>query len=109
VELTVYGAEAVCASCVQAPPSKTTAEWLDAALSRKFGEKVLVRYIDIYQPETEKDRVYCTKILADDFFYPLVVHEDEVLGEGFIALKPIVQFCIRSGLTPLDNVGKNKE
>jgi disulfide oxidoreductase YuzD len=102
LELTVYGAEAVCASCVQAPPAKTTAEWLQAALARKFDGMITVRYIDIYKPETEKDQQYCDKIIADDYFYPLVVSGDQILGEGFISLKPIAQFCISKGIRPLE-------
>ncbi|MCL1631107.1 YuzD family protein [Sporolactobacillus sp. CPB3-1] len=92
MELTVYGAETVCASCVQAPPAKSTAEWLRAALTRKFNEQVSVRYIDVHHPETEADQVYCDKILTDEYFYPLVVACDKVLAEGFVALKPIVKY-----------------
>lgn len=98
MELTVYGAEDVCASCVQAPPAKATAEWLQAALARKFDGTVLVRYIDVNQPETEEDRTYCAKIIADDYFYPLVVSGGKVLGEGYVALKPIVHYCIENGM-----------
>ncbi|MCO7127321.1 YuzD family protein [Sporolactobacillus shoreicorticis] len=98
MELTVYGAEAVCASCVQAPSAKATAEWLAAALSRKFDGTISVRYIDVYKPETEEDQIYCTKILADDYFYPLVVACGKVLGEGFVTLKPIVDYLIENGM-----------
>lgn len=102
LELTVYGAEAVCASCVQAPPSKATAEWLEAALLRKFGKSVTVRYVDVNKPATDEDRYYCGKILEDAYFYPLVVAGNEVLGEGFISLKPVVQYYTRQGLIPLE-------
>lgn len=34
VTLTVYGAEEICASCVGAPCSKDTYEWLQAAIGR---------------------------------------------------------------------------
>ncbi|MCQ2009384.1 YuzD family protein [Sporolactobacillus sp. STSJ-5] len=98
MELTVYGAEAVCASCVQAPPAKATAEWLEAALSRKFDGTISVRYIDLNKPETAEDRAYCAKILDDDYFYPLVVSQGKVLGEGFITLKPIVHYLIEHGM-----------
>ncbi|TGA97260.1 DUF1462 family protein [Sporolactobacillus shoreae] len=98
MELTIYGAEAVCASCAQAPPSKATAEWLEAALFRKFGNQVSVRYIDIDQPETEADRYFCDKIKSDAYFFPLLVSEEEVLGEGFISLKPVLLHLKKSGL-----------
>ncbi|WP_100487415.1 DUF1462 family protein [Sporolactobacillus pectinivorans] len=99
MDLTVYGAEAVCASCAQAPPSKATAEWLEAALVRKFGKPLPVRYVDIFQPETEKDRYFCEKIKSDDYFFPLLVSGSEVLGEGFISLKPVLLFLEKNGLT----------
>ncbi|WP_010631371.1 DUF1462 family protein [Sporolactobacillus vineae] len=98
MELTVYGAEVICASCVQAPSSRATAEWLDAALSREFGGQVTIRYVSILSPETEQDRVYCERIHADEFFFPLVVSGDTVLGEGFISLGPIVKFLHEQGI-----------
>ncbi|MCO7176035.1 DUF1462 family protein [Sporolactobacillus kofuensis] len=109
LELTVYGAEAQCASCVQAPPAKATAEWLEAALKRKFDEKITVRYVDIYEPETDADRLYSKKILTDEYFYPLVVAGNEVLGEGFISLKPVVQYCSHLGLTDSVNDRSNEK
>jgi Uncharacterized protein conserved in bacteria len=102
MELTVYGAEVVCASCVQAPPSKATAEWLDAALSREFGNQVIVRYVDIFTPETEQDRLFCERINADEFFFPLVVSGDRALGEGFISLGPIEKFLHDQGMNSED-------
>ena len=36
IEIQVYGAEQICASCVNLPSSKDTCEWLEAALQRKF-------------------------------------------------------------------------
>lgn len=92
MELTVYGAESVCASCTQTPPSKSTAEWLEAALMRKYGNQVTVRYVDLHEPQTVEDRLYCEKIEADEYFYPLVVSQDVVLGEGFISLNPVFHF-----------------
>ena len=32
----IYGADVVCASCVNAPSSKDTYEWLQAAIDRKY-------------------------------------------------------------------------
>lgn len=100
MELTVYGADVICASCVQAPSSKATAEWLDAALSREFGGQVTIRYVSILNPETEADRMFCNRINAEEFFFPLVVSGDEVLGEGFISLGPIEKFLCEQGIEP---------
>lgn len=41
VAIQVYGAEQICASCVGAPSSKDTFEWLKAALSRKYSGKAV--------------------------------------------------------------------
>ena len=41
IEIEVYGAEQICASCVNLPSSKDTCEWLEAALTRKFPEQTI--------------------------------------------------------------------
>ena len=88
----VYGANIVCASCVNAPSSIDTYEWLQAALSRKYPNvEFNYRYIDIEgKPENDRDANYAARIQDDEFFYPLVLINDEVVGEGYIELKPIV-------------------
>ncbi|NVS32373.1 DUF1462 family protein, partial [Listeria monocytogenes] len=50
-KLYVYGSTAICASCVGAPSSKETEEWLRAAIGRKFsGQPFVVEYVDIFNP-----------------------------------------------------------
>lgn len=87
----VYGADIVCASCVNAPSSKDTYEWLEAAISRKFPEhQITFSYIDIEQPlEDEKQQSIANQIANDEFFYPLIMINEEVIGEGYIHLKPV--------------------
>lgn len=102
MELTVYGTEALCASCIQAPSSRSTAEWLEAAVTRKYGNPVTVRYVDLEHPITESDRLYCEKIVADEYFYPLVVSDQVVLGDGFISLKPIFRFLDNHGFKDIN-------
>ena len=49
VKIEIFGAEIVCASCVNAPSSKDTYEWLQAAIGRKYPEQPYdIEYIDIY-------------------------------------------------------------
>ncbi|MER2000648.1 MAG: DUF1462 family protein [Lysinibacillus sp.] len=88
----VYGANINCASCVNAPSSIDTYEWLQAALARKFPEaKISYRYIDIEAKlENARDEEIASRIQEDEFFYPLVLVDGEVVGEGYIELKPIV-------------------
>lgn len=87
----VYGADIVCASCVNAPSSKDTYEWLEAAISRKFPEhQITFSYIDIEQPiKDEKQQSIANQIANDEFFYPLIMINEEVIGEGYIQLKPV--------------------
>ncbi|GGG24589.1 putative disulfide oxidoreductase YuzD [Lysinibacillus alkalisoli] len=87
----VYGASIICASCVNAPSSKDTYEWLQAAIDRKYpNQAYTLRYIDIEQPiENERDQSYADRINEDEFFYPLVLINDEMIGEGYIQLKPV--------------------
>ena len=61
IEIEVYGAEQICASCVNLPSSKDTCEWLEAALTRKFPEQPFkIYYIDMYNPpETIEAKELC--------------------------------------------------
>lgn len=89
----IFGADIICASCVNAPSSKDTYEWLDAAIRRKYPEHAfIIRYIDIENELTdERDAQYAARIQDDEFFYPLVLIDDEVIGEGYIQLKPVFE------------------
>ncbi|WP_042352205.1 YuzD family protein [Bacillus massiliigorillae] len=99
IEIIVYGADQVCASCVNAPSSRDTYEWLDAALSRKFPEQPFqMTYVDIFKEQhVEAHKDFCQQIIEDDLFYPVVVIEDEIVGEGIIQLKKIVQAMEQHG------------
>lgn len=63
IEIEVYGAEQICASCVNLPSSKDTCEWLEAALTRKFPEQNFkISYIDMFNPpENIKQKKLCGK------------------------------------------------
>ncbi|WP_100405308.1 YuzD family protein [Bacillus solitudinis] len=90
VEIVVYGAENKCASCVHLPSAIETKEWLEAALQRKYPEKkIFIRYVDIEKEIDEKDKFFAEAILNDEYFYPLVVLNDEVVTEGNPRLKEI--------------------
>lgn len=91
VEITVYGAKQICASCVHLPSSADTYEWLEAALSRKYpNQPFIMNYVDIFHPpEDEKKKAFAEKIIEEDLFYPVVLIEDEIVGEGNPRLKRI--------------------
>ncbi|MGM9950109.1 MAG: YuzD family protein [Lysinibacillus sp.] len=95
----VYGAHVICASCVNAPSSKDTYEWLQAAISRKFpNQEVEYRFINIEDIlENERDMDYANRIQEDEFFYPLVLINDEVVGEGYVQIKPVYEALERLG------------
>lgn len=82
MEILVFGAEQLCASCVQMPSAKDTAEWLQAALSRRLGEGILVKYVDIDGHLSAEEKPWAERILAGEYFYPLVVYKNQVIGEG---------------------------
>lgn len=100
VTIEVFGADIICASCVNAPSSKDTYEWLQAAIGRKYpGYEVAYRYIDIEAELTSpRDLEYVEKIQNDEFFYPLVLVNNEVVGEGYIQLKPVYAELEKLGL-----------
>lgn len=91
VKIEIYGADVICASCVNSPSSKDTYDWLQAAISRKYPEQPFdIEYIDI---DTEiadpKQKEIAEKVVNDEYFYPLVMIGDEMIGEGHIQLKPV--------------------
>lgn len=97
--ITVYGAEQICASCVGAPGSWDTYEWLQAAIGRKYiDDNISYEYIDIEQPpKDEKHQQLSERILDDEFFYPLVLVNSEIVAEGIPRLKTIYQALDKNG------------
>ncbi|AOV06984.1 YuzD family protein [Sporosarcina ureilytica] len=87
----IFGADVVCASCVNAPSSKDTFEWLQAAISRKYPEQPFtIEYIDIDSTLSNKrHEEIAEQIQNDEYFYPLVMINEEMIGEGHIQLKPV--------------------
>ena len=91
IVLTTFGREQICASCVGAPGSKDTYEWLQAAIGRKYDTKeIYYEYIDIdkdvYPTQYE---ILVEQIKQDELFYPLIMLNDEIIAEGIPHLKRI--------------------
>lgn len=94
IQLTVYGAEQLCASCANAPSSKETFDWLQAAVDRKFTDtnQVVYRYIDIFNEENaEEHQHWIEQIKRDELFYPAVVVNDTLVDEGVIRIQKVYQ------------------
>ncbi|PTH00295.1 YuzD family protein [Staphylococcus chromogenes] len=96
VSVVVYGADVICASCVNAPSSRNTYEWLQSILERKYPDiQFKYTYIDI-EKDTENlsdhDQQYIEQINEDELFYPLVTMNDEYVTDGYVQLKPITRF-----------------
>ncbi|WP_430784522.1 YuzD family protein [Virgibacillus flavescens] len=91
--ITVYGAEQICASCVGAPGSRDTFEWLQAAIGRKYKSGgIYYTYIDINKPQTEDKHIaFIERIADEDLFYPIVFVNEEMVGEGIPRLKTVYQ------------------
>ncbi|WP_411953742.1 YuzD family protein [Alkalibacillus sp. S2W] len=102
IELVVYGAEVLCASCVNLPSSKEQYDWLQAAISRKYGDDhVTYRYVDIYNPPNEEPyQQFAEKVVEDDMIFPVVLVEDEIVGEGNPRLKTVYKALEERGLSP---------
>lgn len=100
----IFGAEIMCASCVNAPSSKDTYEWLQAAIERKYqNQPFTIRYIDIEGIiDNERDQDYANRIHEDEFFYPLVLINDEVVGEGYVQIKPVFTALENAGYVPVE-------
>jgi len=93
LEVSIYGAEQICASCVNLPSSKDTYEWLQAAISRKFPDQSFkIHYYDIFQANYDEEKnAFCHRVIEEDLFYPVVVIENEIIGEGNPKLKRIYE------------------
>ncbi|WP_273832299.1 DUF1462 family protein [Guptibacillus sedimenti] len=89
-EVLVYGAGERCASCVNLPSSEETAEWLKAALDRKYPDrKIAVRYIDIHSQLSGAEAIFASKVIDEDLFYPVIVVQNEIVSEGNPRLKDL--------------------
>ncbi|MFD1334005.1 YuzD family protein [Oceanobacillus iheyensis] len=104
IMITVYGSKQICASCVGAPGSKDTYEWLQAAIGRKYVvDMVDYTYIDINEPQKELiHQEFINEIIEEDMFYPIIFINDKIVAEGIPTLKPIYRTLDDLGL-PLVN------
>ncbi len=92
VEIAIFGAEQICASCVNLPSSIDTYEWLEAAITRKFpNQPFKFTYTDIFAPplEDQEKREFAQKVIDEDLFYPVILVEGKIVGEGSARLKTI--------------------
>lgn len=91
VEVCVYGAATLCPSCVNMPSSKETYDWLKAAISRKYPNQAFtITYIDINEPLNDEEKAkFAERVIQEDMFYPVVVINGNVVGEGSPRLKTI--------------------
>ncbi|MFD2208146.1 YuzD family protein [Virgibacillus halophilus] len=89
--ITVYGAQQICASCVGAPGSKDTYEWLQAAIARKFvDDDFQFEYVDIdHPPDNDQKQNFVQKIWDDELLYPVVLVNEEIVAEGVTMLKKV--------------------
>lgn len=99
LEVLVYGAENLCASCVNAPSSIETASWLEAALARRYNpEKFNVRYVDIHMPQSDTEKKFSQRVFDEDLWYPVVVVNDTIISEGNPQLKQVFKALEEAGL-----------
>lgn len=103
IEIVVYGAEQLCPSCVNLPSSKETYEWLEAAIQRKFGKQPFkITYVDIYHPPNDEEKKkFSQRVLDEDMFYPVVLLENKIVGEGNPRLKTIFEEMEKYGYTSI--------
>lgn len=100
LEISVYGTDQLCPSCIHAPSSRETATWLEAALTRKYGSKVNIRYIDLGHPERPEEIAFSKKVIEEDLWYPVIVINNEIVAEGVPKLKDIILAIEQQGVTP---------
>lgn len=93
IKITVYGAEQVCPSCVGAPDSLETYEWLQAAITRKYNNpNIVYEYVDIFEEQEEKlHQNFIEEIFNEDLFYPIIFVNEDLVAEGIPRIKPIYE------------------
>jgi len=86
VEISIFGAEQICASCVNLPSSIETYEWLQAAISRKFPNQPFnFTYTDIFQPsEDEEKKQFAQRVIDEDLFWPVTGRVARLLKSGIL-------------------------
>ncbi|TDM27068.1 DUF1462 family protein [Macrococcoides caseolyticum] len=95
INVIIYGADVVCASCVNAPTSKDIYDWIQPNLKRKFpGLTFNFSYIDINNSSnlTDHDENIIEQINNDELFYPLITMDDEIVADGYIQLPQVTKF-----------------
>lgn len=95
INVIIYGADVVCASCVNAPTSKDIYDWIQPNLKRKFpGLTFNFSYIDINNSSnlTDHDENIIEQINNDELFYPLIAMDDEIVADGYIQLPQVTKF-----------------
>lgn len=98
--VTVYGRKQICASCVGAPGSKDTYEWLQAAIGRKYDtSNVSYQYIDMDLDTHEEEHLKMIEQMEEeDIFYPLVLMNEDIVAEGIPNLKMIFREIDERGI-----------
>ena len=95
VNVQVYGTKVICASCVGMPSSTETFEWLQAAIGRKYEgqeNKFNFEYIDFQEEQEDEDKkVFAERVVEEDLFYPVVLVNGEIVGEGNPRLKDVYE------------------
>lgn len=95
VNVQVYGTKVICASCVGMPSSTETFEWLQAAIGRKYEgqeNKFKFEYIDFQEEQEDEDKkVFAERVVEEDLFYPVVLVNGEIVGEGNPRLKDVYE------------------
>ncbi len=95
VNVQVYGTKVICASCVGMPSSTETFEWLQAAIGRKYEgqeNKFNFEYIDFQEKqEDEEKKAFAERVVEEDLFYPVVLVNGEIVGEGNPRLKDVYE------------------
>lgn len=95
VNVQVYGTKVICASCVGMPSSTETFEWLQAAIGRKYEgqeNKFNFEYIDFQEEQEDEDKkAFAERVVEEDLFYPVVLVNGEVVGEGNPRLKDVYE------------------
>lgn len=95
VNVQVYGTKVICASCVGMPSSTETFEWLQAAIGRKYEgqeNKFNFEYIDFQEEQEDGDKkAFAERVVEEDLFYPVVLVNGEIVGEGNPRLKDVYE------------------
>lgn len=79
----MIGDASQCSTCIGAPSSKETADWLQELINRRYGQqRFKVRYLDLEEEGVPMALKAPLNQAIDERIFPLILINGQVISEG---------------------------